>query len=168
MSRRKRLPDDVRKFCIALVQGYERRKKEYNLLRADLINTTPCNIVKIPESGKKANADQCPDERKWEGAWIPGSHYASRTTEDITDRVMELEKLPETQYMRAVEYAIGNVGRDLSEDGRDRLVAAIFKSCVQGRKYPFERLGIEGMERSCFYDRRMKFLIDVAKFLQIV
>lgn len=161
MSRKKVLPNDVRKFCLSLVQGYSRRRKEYNLKREELTSITPCNIVKIRDPNKKD------DERNWEGVSLPSAHNASRTTEDITEKILGLEKLPETQYMRAVEFAAGNIGLDLMEKDRKVLVNAIFKSCLQGRKYPFERLGVEGMERSCFYDRRTKFLIDIAKYLKI-
>ena len=45
---------------------------------------------------------------------------------------------------------------------------AIFQSCADGRKHPFERLGVAGMERSCFYERRMKFLVDIAKYMELV
>ena len=160
MSRRKLLEDDVREFCLSIVKGYPRRRKEYNLKREELISITPCNVVKIRGAGD--------DERNWEGSIVPGSHNASRTTEDVTERILALEKLPETQYMRAVEYAAKNVGLDLTAKDRKVLVNAIFKSCQQGRKYPFERLGVEGMERSCFYDRRTKFLADIARYLGIV
>lgn len=147
---------------MSLVRGYSRRRKEYNQKREELMNITPCNIIKIKDPKKKD------DERTWEGVSLPSAHHASRTTEDITEKILGLEKLPETQYMRAVEYAEKNVGLDLIENDRKKLVNAIFKSCLEGRKYPFERLGVEGMERSCFYDRRTKFLIDIAKYLKIM
>lgn len=166
VSRKKVLPDDVRSFCISLVRGYPRRREQYNLKREELISVTPYNVVKIKGTGGPKDAKD--DERNWEGAIVPSSHNASRTTEDVTERILGLEKLPETQYMRAVEYAAKNVGLDLTAKDRKVLVNAIFKSCQQGRKYPFERLGVEGMERSCFYDRRTKFLIDIAKYLGIL
>ena len=107
MSRAKSMPDDVKKACLALVQGYERR------------------------------------------------HRAA-------------ENALELQRVRAVEYAAGNVGRDLAEADRRKLLQAIFKSCTDGRKYPFEKLGVDTMERSCFYDRRTKFLMDIAKYMDLL
>lgn len=162
MSRTKILPDDVRQNCISLVKGYARRKEAYNLRREELLNNTPDNIVTIKDP------DHPNDESKHEGVYIPGSRLASRTTEDITERILGLENLPETQRMRAVEHAAKNVGLDLSAKDRKILVNAIFKSCIEGRRYPFERLGVEGMERSCFYDRRRKFLIDIAKYMNLI
>ena len=166
MSRKKILPDDVRSFCLSLVRGYRRRREEYNLKRAELVNITPCNVVKIKGTGGPRDAKD--DERNWEGAIVPSAHHASRTTEDVTERILALEKLPETQYMRAVEYAEKNIGLDLMPKHRKALANAIIRSCREGRRYPFERSGIDFMERSCFYDRRTKFLADIAIYLGIL
>lgn len=107
MSRPKSMPDDVKKSCLALVQGYDRR------------------------------------------------HRAA-------SNALELQRV------RAVEYAAGNVGRDLSENDRQTLLQAIFKNCTDGRKFPFEKLGVDMMERTCFYDRRTKFLMDIAKYMDLL
>lgn len=128
MSRVKVLPDDVKDSCLALVRGYDRRRREYN-------------------------------QRHWEVL-----HCASSTTEDIATKLDDLESLPETRRMRAVEHALGLVGLDLCEKHRKDLRKAILTSCVYGRKYPFERLHVEGMERSAFYNRRLRFLEEIAKF----
>jgi len=162
MSRTKILPDDVKKNCISLVEGYDRRKEAYNLRRAELIYSSHNNIVTIKDP------DHPDDERKGEGVYIAGSRFASRTTENIAEQILGLENLLETQRMRAVEYAADNVGLDLAEKDRQILINAMFKSCIQGRKYPFERLGVEGMERSCFYERRLKFLADIAKYMKMI
>ena len=162
MSRVRILPKDVRDSCLAYVRGYERRKREYALRREEMLSYSPSNIVTIKDK------DHPEDERKDQGVMLPSSHRASRTTEDIAQKLQGLEDLQETKLMRAVEYAEGLIGRDLPGNQRETLVRAIFTSCIQGRKYPFERLGVEGMERSCFYARRMKFLVDIAKFLEMV
>ena len=107
MSGKKKLPDDVKRICLALVQGYERRCK------------------------------------------VAGGDLEQRR-------------------LQAVELAAQNIGQDLAEHDRRSLVQAIFQSCVDGRKHPFERLGVAGMERSCFYERRMKFLVDIAKYMELV
>lgn len=163
MSKQKVLPDDVKLNCLSLVKGYTRRKKEYNQRRMELMNKAPDNQVTVYRDRKDPY-----DVSKHIGAIIPGSHNASRTTEDITERIIGLEKLLDTKRMRAVEHAAQSVGQDLAEHDRKVLVNAIFKNCINGRKYPFERLGIEGMERTCFYDRRMKFLIDIAKYMDMI
>lgn len=162
MSKTKKLPDDIKINCLSLVKGYARRRAEYQQKRESLMHNTPDNVVTVKDKEDPEN------EGKQIGVMIGGSHHASRTTEDITERIMGLEKHPDTKRMRAVEYAAKRVGLDLPEDKRQLLVSAIFTSCIQGRKYPFERLNVEGMERSCFYDRRMKFLIDIAKYMDMI
>lgn len=162
MSRVKQIPDDVRKVCIQIVCGYQRRRQAYMLRRSELMANTPDNIVTIRDKEDPTN------ENLHEGVYIPGSHTASRTTENIAERIMGLEDHPETKRMRAVEYAAKRVGLDLPENQREVLKKAIIISCIQGRKYPFERLMVEGMERSCFYDRRMKFLVDIAKYMEMI
>ena len=162
MSRPKQLPDDVRKMCIQIVCGYQRRRLEYLLRRSELMANTPDNIVTIRDKEDPDNEDL------HEGVYIPSGHNASRTTENIAEQILGLENLLETQRMRAVEYAADNVGLDLAEKDRQILINAMFKSCIQGRKYPFERLGVEGMERSCFYERRLKFLADIAKYMKMI
>ena len=162
MSRVKTLPDDVKQNCLSLVKGYARRREIYNLRRAELMSITPDNIITIMDP---SHPD---DKRKGEGVFIPGSHFATRTTENISESILALEELPETQRMRAVEYAAKNIGVDISPEGQRILREAIFKSCLHGRKCPFERLGVEGMERSSFYDRRRKFLMDIAKYMKML
>lgn len=107
MSRKKKIPDDVKKICLALVQGYERRRKS------------------------------------------AGNPF-------------------ELRRVQAVEQAAQNIGQDLADYDRQALVRAVFLSCIDGRKWPFERLGVTGMERSCFYDRRAKFLEDIARHLEYI
>lgn len=162
MSRVRVMPKDVRDNCLSIVRGYERRKQEYELRRMEVLSNSTSNIVTIHDK------DHPEDESKDTGVMLPGGHHASRLTEDQTIKLQGLEDLPETKRMRAVEYAMALVGLDLPETQRKRLVRAIFISCTKGRQYPFERLGIDGMERSCFYDRRMKFLLNIAKFMELI
>ena len=162
MSRTKKLPDDVKKECMALVKGYLRRRQEYTLRCEELMSTSHNNVITIKDPTEPDNW------KKYEGVILPGNRHASRTTEDIAERIQGLEKLPDTKRMRAVEYAAERIGLDLPQPARQILVKAIFKSCIEGRKYPFERLGVDGMERSCFYDRRAKFLMNIAKYMGLI
>lgn len=162
MARVKQLPDDVKQNCLSLVKGYARRKREYTLKRSELMSRGSDKVITVRDK------DHPGDDRKSYGVLLPGSHNASRTTENVAERMLGLEEHPDTWRMRAVEYARDRIGADLPEDQRKALTKAIFTSCIQGRKYPFERLCVEGMERSCFYDRRMRFLIDIAKYMDMI
>lgn len=162
MARVKQLPDDVKQNCLSLVRGYERRKREYEQKRMELMSSGSGNVITIRDR------DHPDDDQKSFGVLLPGSHNASRVTENIAERMIGLEEHPDTIRLRAVEYARDRIGIDLPESQRKKLVKAIFISCIQGKKCPFERLHVEGMERSSFYDRRMRFLIDIAKFMGMI
>lgn len=162
MARVKQLPDDVKQNCLSLVRGYARRKREYNQKRQELMSRSSDKVITLRDR-------ECPDDdRKVVGVMLPGTHNASRTTEQLAVRMLTLEEHPDTIRMRAVEYAESRIGLDLPESQRKMLSKAIFTSCIQGKNYPFERLAVEGMERTCFYDRRMRFLIDIAIFMDMV
>lgn len=107
MGRRKVLPDDVKKISLALVQGYERRRR--------------CSCSSL-----------------------------------------------DLRRVQAIEYAAETVGKDLAERERQILIQAIMKSCIEGRKQPFEKLGVDTMERTCFYDRRAKFLESIARYMDLI
>ena len=159
MSRTKALPDDLRQLCIQLVRGYDRRVRDYYDLRREIIDGTATPYVTIKDPG---------DPDNWKNTeWVyqPKAHNASRTTESIAERILALEKLPDTKYMRAVEQAQLRIGLDLPEELRRKLVKAIMLNCCAGRRYPFECLDVEGIERTNFYSRRTAFLIDIATYL---
>ena len=162
MSRQKTLPDDVRGICILIVRGYQRRRKKYMLRRSELMNNTPDNIITIKDR------DDPDDESKHEGVYIASSHNASRTTENIAERIMGLDDQAETQRMRAVEHAAKQIRRDIPEDVRKKLTSAIFLNCQSGKKYPYRVLDIEGFSERGFYRERDKFLLDIAIYLELV
>ena len=162
MARVKQLPDDVKQNCLSLVRGYERRKQEYAMKRQELMSNSSEKVITVLDE------EDPEDEKKSYGVMLPGSHNASRTTERIAEKMLGLEDHMDTRRMRAVEYAESRIGLDLPEEYRDNLSKAIFASCIQGRKKPFERLHVVGMERSCFYERRMRFLIDIAKYMDMI
>lgn len=87
---------------------------------------------------------------------------------DLARKLRALEDVPETRRMRAVENALESIGSDLPRDQQERLREAIYTSCVAGREHPFERLGVDGMERTCFYQRRNRFLEEIAIRLEML
>ena len=162
MSRTKMLPDDVRKVCIQIVCGYQRRRQEYMLRRAELMDNRQDKIITIRDARDPDN------EKLHEGVCLPGSHTASRTTEDVTERILGLEDIPETKRMRSVEYAAKRVRRDLPENVREKLRTAIILNCKSGKKYPYKVLDIDGFSERGFYRERDRFLMDIAVFLELV
>lgn len=161
MSEVQKLPDDVRKTCIQLVRGYDRRCQEYKWKRLGLTSTSANNVITICDAEDPYNAD------KQIGVMMPSSHCASRTTEDIALRLQELEEDPETQRMRAVEHAISRVRTDIPQQIRKKLIAAIVLNCKSGKKYPPKVLDFEGISERQFYRERDKFIWDIAKYMRL-
>lgn len=162
MGRQAALPDDVRKICIQIVRGYNRRVRNYNNQRQEIIDGTSCHytVTKDPTD---------PDDwKKTSWAYQPTAHNASRTTEDITSRLLGLEEQPETKRMRAVEQAKLQIGLDLPEDLRRKLSEAIILNCQSGRRYPYTCFYLAGIEKTNFYDRRTDFLYSIAEYLGMV
>lgn len=162
MSRPQVLPADVRQTCIQLVRGYDRRVRNYYDRRREIIEGSPCQFEVVKDK------DNPEDWKKASRFYPPSSHTASRTGEDKVMQLQGLEDLPETKRMRAVEQAKLQIGLDLPEDMRQKLVAAIILSCKAGRRYPYEYLDVEGIARTDFYGRRTRFLADIAEYLELI
>lgn len=162
MSRPKKLPDDVRLTCIQLVRGYERRVRDYYDRRREIIEGSPAHYQVVKDK------DDPDDWRKNTYAYAPSSHYTSRAGEDKAMQLIGLEELPETKRMRAVEEAKRGIGLDLPEVMQAKLVDAIVLNCKSGRRYPYEYLDVEGIGRTDFYQRRTRFLMDIAKYLDLI
>lgn len=75
----------------------------------------------------------------------------------------------EVARMAAVESAAREIGKDLeSPELRKSLTEAILLNLSSGAKYPYERLGIDGISRADFYRRKRKFLWSVAKRMNLI
>lgn len=162
MSRPKALPDDVRQLCIQLVRGYDRRVQNYHNQRQEIISGSSCRFQVIKDK------DDPTDWKKNTYVYPPSAHNASRTAEDITQRLLGLEELPETKRMRAVEYAKMKIGLDLPNELRRKLTEAIWLNCKSGRRYPYRVLDVDGFSERGFYRRRDIFLMDVANNLDMM
>lgn len=92
---------------------------------------------------------------------------------DTTGRaIIALEKLDNShraQVVRAIDEARTRIGFELvSEKQRKELERAIWKSCLDPRKYPFEVFaGFIAYERRQFYYCKNKFLNDIKNELGI-
>lgn len=74
----------------------------------------------------------------------------------------------EIQRVRAVEHAIQKIRSDIPESSRQSLASAIILNCQSGKKYPFRVLNIDGFSERGFYRERDKFLLDIAKFMDLL
>lgn len=151
-----KLPRDIQQQCLWIVRGYDRCRQEYKERRDDILNAGGEHYTTYKVKG---------EERR---AYLPGPHNASRSTED---RELQLEGLESTlayRQMKAVEHARDRIGAGLPEMLADYLRAAILQNCMDGRKYPFERLFTVGISRMGFYRCREAFLYDIANELGLL
>lgn len=70
---------------------------------------------------------------------------------------------------RAVQSAEQTIGADLRDPAmRRRLKEAMLMNIASGRAHPHERLGLDFISRSDFFRRRDRFLMEVAKRLELL
>lgn len=162
MSRTKMLPDDVRQTCIQLVRGYDRRVRNYYDRRREIIDGSANHYTVIKDKDDPENW------KKTSYTYTPSAHSTSRSGEDKALRLLGLEDLPETKRMRVVEQAKLQIGLDLPEEMRTKLVDAMMLNCKSGKRYPYSCFDLTGIEKTNFYDRRTDFLLSIAKYLEMV
>ncbi len=67
------------------------------------------------------------------------------------------------RLVRAVDAAMCNVGNDIANEPlRQKLRAALWENTLNGRKYPYEILNVPTVCRDDFYERKRKFIKDIA------
>jgi hypothetical protein len=151
-----KIPWDIKQQCLWIVRGYDRCRKEYAERRRDILDAGGEHYTTYTVNG---------EERR---AYLPGSHNASRATEDRELQLEGLEKTLAFRQMKAVEHARDRIGAGLPEPLSDYLRDAIIKNCTSGRKYPFEQLYTIGVSRMGFYRYRDAFLLDIANELGLL
>ena len=156
MTDQNKLPWDVRQQALWIVRGYERARREYLRQRREILDAGGENYVTYQSDGETRRA------------YLPSSHQASRATENVAIRLEALEKTETFRQMRAVEHARARIGEGMPPAIRDALQDAIMLNCMNGRKYPFERLYVVGIERRTFYRKRNAFLRQIAEELGLI
>lgn len=146
MSSKYSLPYDIRMECIAYVRGYPRRVRAYNAAREEVLEASGYAMSGMPHS--------------------PGN---SRIAERKAERLATIENWPETKKMRAVEYAMDNVGRGIAnENVRRKLVWAIMRNCENRDRYPLRIMDGCGFSERTMKRRKAAFLWHVADYLGLV
>lgn len=146
MSNKYSLPYDIRMECIAYVRGYPRRARAYNTAREEVLESSAFAM-----SG------------------MPHGHGNSRIAERKAERLAIIESWPETKKMRAVEYAMDNVGRDIAnENVRRKLVWVIMRNCENRDRYPLRIMDGCGFSERTMKRRKAAFLWHVADYLGLI
>ena len=141
-------PKDVTALCEQIVRGYERRRKDYQNKRDDIIHSCGVNYSSIV-GGKTTGNTSDPTQRK-------------------AERLQRLEDSLDFRLMRAVEQSLLSTGTDVSETVQRKLHNAILLNIENGREYTYEFLNIDEFSRSDFYRRKRRFLKSIGTELGLI
>lgn len=145
-----KIPWDIRQQCLWIIRGYDRARREYFRARREILDAGGQNFTTAIVDGVEQRV------------YMPGARRVSRTTEDKQLRLEALEQTQAFKQMRAVEHARAKIGAGFPAEMQDKLRDAIMLNCIDGRKYPFERLFVTGVSRSDFYRARNDFFRAIA------
>lgn len=160
MQNKYKLPPDVRKTVIGIVQGYERRKNELRRDEEEILSLG---------SGKFETV-QSDKGKETERAFMPsGKGGKSSAVENQAMQLMNLHNSWDYRCNMAIDKALETLpldsyNPDLAKKVRDKIML----SCQIGKCFCFERAGIVGIEKSRFYQLRTLFLISLAKKLDFL
>lgn len=140
------LPVPIRNQCIWIVRSYEERMREYKAARKRILDGrgSPSGLgVKTTPSGR-------------------------RSTEEATALLAAVDQMPAVRQMRAVDAALDLAAESFPLDMRNKVRSALFLSCQDGKKYPFERLNVPAMSKSSFFRLRRYMLYQLADNLGLI
>ncbi len=158
MQNKYKLPPDVRRTVISLVQGYNRRKKE--LIQKE-------NEICSVSGGKYETIHNPEDWHKDVRVYMPS--VRGTVVSVIETQAGELFKLHESFDYRcnqSIDRALEELQLDsYNKELTDKIKKNIISSCEEGKKFKFYRSGIDGISECTFYRLRHRFLYSVAKKL---
>lgn len=160
MQNKYKMPSDVRRTVISIVQGYERRKVELKRDEEDILSLGSGNFETVTDDKSKET----------ERAFMPsGKGGKSSAVENQAMRLMNLHNSFDYRCNKAIDEALATVPLDgYTPELAKKVREKIFLSCILGKRFCFERAGIVGIEKSRFYQLRTVFLISIAKKLNLL
>jgi len=167
LGRKKVLPDDLKMQCIGMVRGYDRRVVLYHERRNAVLYASPAPVIERYRDGqegkRRGESKSGKKVEPWEyaGTLVPRGNALHDPTASKAELLESIEQLPDTKMMRAVEQAKFVIGVDCDEEIRQALAAAIWDCCIYGRNFKFQHYDLP-MDKATFYDRRARFLRNIA------
>ena len=157
MQNKYKMPPDVRKTVIGIVQGYERRKIELRRDEENILSLGSGKFETLTNVKSKA-------EDKTERAFMPsGKGGKSSAVENQAMRLMSLHNSWDYRCNMAIDKALEALPLDSYNPELARKVREkILLSCQIGRQFNFDYCGLVGISRPHFYRLRNRFLYDVA------
>lgn len=161
MQNKYKLPPDVRRTVISLVQGYNRRKKE--LIQKE-------NEICSVSGGKYETIHNPEDWHKDVRVYMPS--VRGTVVSVIETQAGELFKLHESfdyRCNKSIDKALEELQLDsYNKELSEKVKKTIIVSCEKGRDFSFERSGIDGISKPTFYRLRSQFLYLLAKKLEYI
>ncbi len=154
MQNKYKMPSDVRRTVISIVQGYERRKIELKRDEEEILSLG---------SGKFETV-QSDKGKETERAFMPsGKGGKSSAVENQAMQLMNLHNSWDYRCNMAIDKALETLPLDsYNPELAKKVREKIMLSCQIGRRFNFDYCGIVGISRPHFYRLRNRFLFDVA------
>lgn len=99
----------------------------------------------------------------------PKGNTISKQSEDKAMALLRIDDSFQNKLVQAVDQARLHIGDDIENDEIvEKLRSAIWISTLDGRKYPYEVHDLPTIYRDDFYERKRKFLKDVAVNMKLI
>lgn len=83
--------------------------------------------------------------------------------------LLRIDSSFQNELVQAVDQARLHIGDDIANDELvDKLRTAIWESTLDGRHYPYEVWDLPTIYRDNFYERKRKFLLNIAKNVKLI
>ena len=157
MQNKYKMPSDVRRTVISIVQGYERRKIQLRRDEEDILSLGSGKFETVRDN----------EGKETERAFMPsGKGGKSSAVENQAMRLLNLHNSFDYRCNKAIDEALDSLPlSSYNPELAKKVRNMIFLSCILGKRFCFERAGIVGIEKSRFYQLRSVFLIAIAKKL---
>ncbi len=160
MQNKYKMPSDVRRTVISIVQGYERRKIELRCDEEDILSLGSGKFETVTDDKGKET----------ERAFMPsGKGGKSSAVENQAMRLMNLHNSFDYRCNKAIDEALKSLPlSDYNPELADKVRVKIMESCQIGRRFNFDYSGLTGISRRTFYRLRNRFLFHTAKKLDFI
>lgn len=154
MQNKYKMPSDVRRTVIGIVQGYERRKIDLRRDEEEILSIGGARFETLD------------DER----VYMPsGKGGKSSAVENQALRLMNLHNSFDYKCNEAIDQSLAALPLNgYNPEFAKKVREKIMLSCQIGRQFNFEYSGLTGISRRTFYRLRSRFLFSVAKKLDFL
>lgn len=134
-----KMPNWVRQSVKWMCQGYE-EAVQWRAEQMDKLNGQDYSLSDMPRGGEYRNRQEA-----------------------IID---EIDAKTRGKMIQAIDFALLRIGEDIINTAlAKKLRTAIWESTLDGRNYPYEVWDLPTIYRDDFYERKRKFIYDIAKHM---